>query len=59
MRAPMRVLDGAAVVMIVIVVRRDMDVRRRQHSRDDGRSGQQRGGERPAEAAGDHAGILT
>jgi len=59
MRAPMRVLDRPAVVMMVIVRRRHMDVRRRQRRGDNGRGRQQRGSERPSEAAGNHAGILA
>ena len=55
----MRVLDRAAVVVIVSVVRRQMDVCRRQHCRHDGGGSQQRGGARPAETAGDHWGNLS
>lgn len=56
--APVRVLDGSGRV-IVIVVLRQMDVRRRQQCRDDSRGDEQRGANRPAETEQDHAGILA
>ena len=58
-RAPVRVLDGGRVVMIVIVVSRQVDVRRRQQGRDDSGRHQQRGGDRPAESGRNHVEILS
>ena len=52
--APVRVFDRR-VIVIVVVMDRQMNVRRRQQGRDNSRSGQQRGSSRPAEAGGDHA----
>lgn len=56
-RAPVRMLDRSRVVVIVVVVLCQMDVRRRQRHCDNGRGGQQRGDKRPAQVGGYHAGM--
>jgi chloramphenicol 3-O-phosphotransferase len=59
MRAPVRMLDGRRVVMIVIAVFHQVDVRRRQHRREHSRGGEQRGSNRPAETGGNHLVNIT
>ena len=57
-RAPVRVLDRSRVVVVVIAVRRQVDVRGRQQPREDSRRDEQRRSGRPAEGAPDHARIM-
>ena len=52
--APVRVFDRR-VIVIVVVMDRQMNVRRRQERRDNSRSGQQRGSKRTADPSGNHA----
>ena len=59
MGAPVRMLDGRGMVVVVIVVLGEVDVRRWQHrGKHHGRNEQWRGGGL-AGAGGDHAGILS
>jgi hypothetical protein len=59
MRAPVGMLEGRGVIVVVIVVLRQVDVRRRQHrGKHHGRNDERRGG-RPTEAGRNHAGILS
>lgn len=52
-------LDGRGVIVVVIVVRGEMDMRRRQHrGTHHGRNDERRGGG-PTEAGRNHAGILS
>ena len=59
MRAPVRMLDGRAVIVVVIVVLRQVDVRRRQHRRKHDRPNEQQSGCGPANPGGNHAENLT
>ena len=59
MRAPVRMLDGRSVVVVVIVVLGQVDVRRWQHrGKHHGRDEQRRGGG-AADPGSNHAGILS
>ena len=57
MRAPVRMLDGRR--MVVIVVFCQVDVRRRKHRSKHHRRNEQRCGGGPANPGGNHAGILS
>ena len=56
-RRPVRVHDGCRVI-VVVVIRAEMDVRRRKERRHDGRRDEQRGGRRPADPGRNHAAIM-
>ena len=59
MRAPVRMLDGRSMVLVVIVVLGQVDVRRWQHrGKHHGRDEQRRSGG-AADPGGNHAGILS
>src|SRR4029079_19140526 len=59
MRAPVRMLDGRGVIVVVILMLGQVDMRRRQHrGKHDGRNEQRRRGG-PAYPVGDHAEILS
>ena len=57
-RRPVRMLDARGVI-VVVVIGAQMDVRRRQQCRNDGRSHHKRGSKRPAESGRNHAEILS
>ena len=59
MRAPVRMLDGRRVIVVVIVVFRQVDVRLRQYGRDGDRRYQQRRDNRPTHLGRNHAENLT
>lgn len=59
MRAPVRVLEGRGVIVVVIVVLGKVDMRRRQHRRKHHRHDQQRRASGPAGPGNNHAGILS
>jgi hypothetical protein len=59
MRAPVRVLDGRGVIVVVIVVLGKVDMCRRQHRRKHHRRDQQRRACGPAGPGNNHAGILS
>jgi len=59
MRGPMRMLDGRRVIVVVIVVLGQVDMRRRQHRGKYHRRNEQWTDSGPADPGGNHAGILS